>query len=137
MEQLTPPDIEAAVVEILSVPDGPWVSTKYPPDERHEVNGVIRISSTGGGRPIDLVVIAPTVLIECWHSDDDTAHRTAQWAWSRLMTSAGTVVNGVSINRVNSTLLNNNPDVNRRRMVRYQFVAEVWTRLEPITKETP
>lgn len=136
-EALAPPDVEPAVVAILTVEDGPWVGTEYPVREPEEVNGVIRVSATGGVRAVDRVVVAPTVLIECWHDDEDVSFRIAQWAWARLQVSAGTIVNGVDIKFVDSTLPNNNPDVNRKRLVRYQFIAEIWTRLEPLTKERP
>ena len=133
-ELLVPPNVEPAIVTILEEPEpfeqgGPWVATEYPTEEWQEVNGVIRVSATGGARPISRVVVAPTVLVECWHDDEDDAWRIAATAYAKLGAAAGRVVNGVSVNFVSSTLPNNNPDVNRKRMVRYQFMAEVWTRL--------
>ena len=112
---------------VLSV-DPWWVGTEY---EDH-ADGTIRVSATGGARPVDRVVVEQTVLLECWHDDEDDAWKIAQTAWARLHAAAGSTVNGVDIKHVSSTMPNNNPDVNRQRMVRYQFLASIHTRLVPL-----
>ena len=126
-ELLAPPDVEPAVVAVLSV-DPWWVGTEYEDDP----NGSIRISATGGARPVTRVVVAPTVLVECWHDDEAEAWRIAQTAYARLAAAVGSTVAGVDFKHVASTLPNNNPDVNRPRMVRYQFLTEIHTRLVPL-----
>lgn len=127
MERLRPPDIEPAVVSILTEDGGPWVSTKFPADEGSA--GVIRVSAAGGASPVDLVVVHPTVLVECWHEDETVAHDIAADAWSKLQAAAGSIIEGIPFNRVGVTLPVNNPDTSRRHLTRWQFIAEVWTRL--------
>ena len=126
-ELYAPPDIEPAVVAVLSVDDW-WVGTEYEDNPA----GSIRVSATGGARPVDRVVTAQTVLVECWHDDEAQAWRIAQTAWARLAAAAGSTVAGVDIKHISSTMPNNHPDVNRIRLVRYQFLAEVWSRLVPL-----
>lgn len=123
-ELLAPPDIEPAIVEALSG-DSWWVGTKYVDDPA----GSIRISATGGARPIDRFVTEQTVLVECWHDDAGQALRIAQVAWARLWAAAGTTVAGVDIKWVSSTMPNNNPDVNRPQMIRFQFLSSIHSRL--------
>lgn len=124
MEILAPADIEPAVVSALSV-DSWWVGTRYVDDPA----GSIRVSATGGARPVDRVVTEQNVLIECWHDDAGEALRIAQIAWGRLWAAAGTTVEGVDIKWVSSTMPNNNPDVNRPQMVRFQFLSTIHSRL--------
>ena len=126
-ELLAPPDVEPAVVELLSL-DPWWVGTEYEDDAA----GSVRVSATGGSRPVNRVVVEQTVLVECWHDDEHEAWRIAQTAWARLHAAAGSTVAGVDIKHVSSTMPNNNPDVNRPRMVRYQFLTEVHSRLTPL-----
>ena len=127
-ELLAPPDIEPAVVAILTTEGGPWVGTEY---EDH-ATGSIRISATGGPRPVDRVVTESTVLVECWHDDEAVAWAIAQRAWAELGRSAGSTVAGVDIKQVSSTMPNNNPDVNRQGLVRFQFLASISSRLVPL-----
>lgn len=124
-ELLAPPDIEPAVVAILTSEGGPWVGTEY---EDH-ATGSIRISATGGPRPVDRVVTESTVLVECWHDDEHQAWAIAARAWAQLNAAAGSTVEGVDIKWVSSTLPNNHTDVNRIRMCRYQFLASIHSRL--------
>ena len=126
-ELLAPPDVEPAVVELLSV-DPWWTGTEY---EDHAA-GSVRVSATGGSRPVDRLVVEQTVLVECWHDDEAEAYRIAQTAWARLHAASGTTVAGVDIKHVSSTMPNNNPDVNRPRMVRFQFLTSIHTRLVPL-----
>ena len=127
MEILAPADIEPAVVSVLSV-DPWWVGTRYVDDPA----GSIRVSATGGPRPVDLVVTEQQVLIECWHDDAGEAQRIARIAWGRLWAAAGTTVAGVDIKHVKSGMPNNNPDVNRPRIVRFQFLSTIHSRLTPM-----
>ena len=127
MEILAPADIEPAVVSVLSV-DSWWVGTRYVDDSA----GSIRVSATGGARPVDRVVTEQNVLIECWHDDAGEALRIAQIAWGRLWAAAGTTVAGVDIKWVSSTMPNNNPDVNRPQLVRFQFLTTIHSRLTPL-----
>ena len=124
-ELLAPPDVEPAVVAVLSV-DPWWVGTRYGEDAPA---GNIRVSATGGARPVDRVVVEQNVLVECWHDDAGEALRIAQVAWARLWAAAGTTVAGVDIKHVASTMPNNNPDVNRPGMVRFQFLTTIHSRL--------
>ena len=126
MELLAPPDIEPAVVEALTTPGGPWVGTRYGNDHPE---GNIRVSATGGARPVDRVVTEQQVLIECWHDDAGEAQRIARIAWARLWAAAGTTVAGVDVKHVSSTMPNNNPDVNRPQLVRFQFLSSIHSRL--------
>lgn len=126
-ELLAPPDVEPAVVAVLSV-DPWWVGTEY---EDYPA-GSIRVSATGGAQPVDRVVTESTVLVECWHDDEHEAWRIAQVAWARLNAAAGKTVAGVDFKWVSSTMPNNHPDVNRMRMVRYQFLTSIHSRLVPI-----
>ena len=128
MEIFAPADIEPAVVSVLSV-DPWWVGTRYGEDH---AAGNIRVSATGGARPVDRVVTEQNILIECWHDDAGDALRIAQIAWGRLWAAAGTTVEGVDIKWVSSTMPNNNPDVNRPGMVRFQFLSTIHSRLIPM-----
>lgn len=127
-ELLSPPDIEPAVVAVLSV-DAVWVGTEYEDDPR----GTIRVSATGGPRPTDRVVTEQTVLIECWHDDEDKASMIAQRAWARLNAAVGSTVAGVDFKWFSAGMPNNNPDVNRQGMIRFQFLASIHSRLVRIS----
>lgn len=132
-ELLAPPDIEPAVVAVLSAVAGaPWVGTQYPGRPEQEAAGVIQVSATGGPRPVDRVVVEQTVLVECWHDDAAVAWRIASEAYARLGAAAGSVVAGVDFKHVSCTGLNNNPDVNRKELVRFQFIASIHSRLVPL-----
>ena len=123
-ELLAPPDVEPAVVEVLT-PCAGWVGTKFV----DHAAGSIRVSATGGGSPVDVVVASPTVLVECWHEDAGDAWRIAATAHATLTAAAGQTVAGVVIRKVDATLPNNNPDLNRRALVRFQFIATVHSRM--------
>lgn len=123
-ELLAPPDIEPAIVSLLSSCAG-WVATRYVDHS----NGSIRVSTTGGAVPVDVVVAAPTVLVECWHEDEAAAWRIAALAHATLTAAAGRTVSGVVIRKVDATLPINHSDVNRTQLVRFQFVATVHSRM--------
>lgn len=127
-----PPDVEAAVVALLSREGGPLVVTRYPSEPADEVAGVVLVSATGGPRPSDRVVTAQTVLVECWHDDAAAAWAIASEAWARLADAPAAVVPGFDFKHVSSTLPNNNPDVNRPGMIRYQFLSTVHSRIVPL-----
>ena len=132
-ELLAPPDVEPAVVAVLSeVTGSPWVGTQYPGRPEQEAAGVIQVSATGGPRPVDRVVTEQTVLVECWHDDAGQAWRIAAEAYARLVAAAGSTVAGVDIKHVACTAPNNNPDVNRKELIRFQFVASIHSRLIPL-----
>lgn len=126
-----PPDIEPAVVALLSV-DPVHVGTRYPSGAGSEAAGVIRVSATGGARPTDRVVTESTVLIECWHDDANVAWEIAQRAWARLDAAPESGPHGVDFKHVSSTMPNNNPDVNRPGMVRFQFLSSIHSRTVPL-----
>lgn len=123
-----PPDIEPAVVACLKVDADVVVATRF----RDHPGGVIRVSATGGSRPSGLVAIEQTVLIECWHDDEGDAARIARRAWGRLDAAVGGTFAGVEFKHVSSTGLNNNPDVNRPALARWQFLASISTRTVPM-----
>lgn len=125
-----PPDVEPAVVACLSVDEDVWVSTRFPSDGPG--SGTIRISATGGARPSGLVAVELTVLVECWHDDAGEASRIARRAWARLDAAAGETWAGVEFKHVSSTGLNNNPDVNRPNLERFQFLTSIHTRTAPL-----
>lgn len=127
-ELLAPPDVEPAVVAVLTREGGPWVGTEYEDNPA----GTIRVSATGGPRPTGRVVSEQTVLVECWHDDEGAAWTIAQRAWAELNGSVGSVVAGVDIKHVSSTMPNNNPDVNRNSLVRFQFLTSIHSRLVPL-----
>ena len=137
-ELLAPPDVEPAVVAVLAgALSGVWVGTEYEDSDgayapSPSSAGSIRVSSTGGARPVSRVVVEQTVLVECWHDDEDKAWSLAQHAWGYLRAASGSTVAGVDIKHVSSTMPNNNPDANRLRMVRYQFMSTIHTRLVPL-----
>lgn len=132
-ELLAPPDVEPAVVAVLGdVSGSPWVGTQYPGRPGQEAAGVIRVSATGGPRPVDRVVTEQTVLVECWHDDSNVAWRIAAEAYARLRAATGSTVAGVDIKHVSCTGLNNNPDVNRKELIRFQFMASIHSRLVPL-----
>lgn len=54
----------------------------------------------GGGPRHDIVTDNPTVLVEAWAEDDETAHDLAQLARALLFATAGSVVQGVTVYRV-------------------------------------
>ena len=83
-------------------------------------------------RPSDVVKAEPTVLVECWGTDESIAWALAARSHARLRAAAGSVVRGLPVYRVEATLPNNNPDVNRPALTRYQFVATVHTRAVPM-----
>lgn len=126
-----PPDIEPAVVALLSV-DPVHVGTRYPSDSTSEAAGVIRVSATGGARPVDRVVTESTVLVECWHDDANVAWAIAQRAWARLDAAPEADTPGFDFKHVSSTMPNNNPDVNRPGMVRFQFLSSIHSRTVPL-----
>lgn len=126
-ELLAPPDIEPAAVAVLGV-DLDQVGTEY----EDSTEGSIRVSATGGSRPVSRVVVEQTVLVECWHDDEAVAWLIASRAWARLNAAAGSIVAGVDFKHVSSTMPNNNPDANRLRMIRYQFLSTIHTRLVPL-----
>ena len=130
-ELLAPPDVERALVALLSVDDW-WVGTRYPAQPEQEAAGVIRVSATGGPRPVDRVVTEQTVLVECWHSNAVEAVRIARTAYARLWAAAGSTVGGMDIKHVASTAPVHNPDTGRPQMVRYQFFASIHSRLIPL-----
>lgn len=121
-----PPDLEPAVVACLSQDDDVWVATRFPSDGPGV--GTIRVSATGGARPVDRVAVEMTVLVECWHDDAGEASRIARRAWARLDAAAGETWAGVEFKHVSSTGLNNNPDVNRPALARFQFLTAISTR---------
>lgn len=113
---------------VLTREGGPWVGTEYEDNPA----GTIRVSATGGPRPASRVVSEQTVLVECWHDDEGVAWTIAQRAWAELNRSVGSVVAGVDIKHVTSTMPNNNPDVNRNSLVRFQFLTSIHSRLVPL-----
>lgn len=123
-----PPDIEPAVVACLSVDADVWVGTRYPASD----GSVIKVSATGGSRPDGRVAVEQTVLVECWHDDEGMAAFIARRAWGRLDAAAGETFAGVEFKHVSSTGLNNNPDVNRPALSRFQFLTSIHTRLVPL-----
>lgn len=125
-----PPDIEPAVVACLSVDADVWVGTRYPSSD--PAGGVVRVSATGGSRPKGLVAVEQTVLVECWHDDEGGAARIASRALARLDAASGETFAGVEFKHVSSTPLNNNPDVNRPALSRFQFLTSISTRLVPL-----
>lgn len=125
-----PPDVEPGVVACLSQDADVWVGTRFPSDGPGA--GTIRVSATGGPRPEGLVAVALTVLVECWHDDAGEASRIARRAWARLDAAAGEMWGGVEFKHVSSTGLNNNPDVNRPRLERFQFLTTIHSRLIPL-----
>lgn len=123
-----PPDVEPAVVACLTTDDGLQVGTRYADNPA----GSIRVSATGGGRPEGRVAVEMTVLVECWHDDDGEAARIARRAWGRLVAASGQEWAGVEFKDVTCTGLNNNPDVNRPALSRFQFITSIHTRLVPL-----
>lgn len=121
-----PPDVEPAVVACLSQDSDVWVATRFPADGPGA--GTIQVSATGGSGPEGRVAVELTVLVECWHDDAGEAARIARRAWARLDAAAGETWAGVEFKHVSSTGLNNNPDVNRPLLERFQFMTTIYTR---------
>lgn len=127
-ELYAPPDLEPAVVACLSVDEDVWVATRFVDN----TGGTVRVSVTGGARPDGRVALEQTVLVECWHDDEGMAALIARRAWARLNEAAGQSWAGVEFKHVASTMPNNNPDVNRLALSRFQFLTSIHTRLVPL-----
>ena len=129
MDLYGPPDIEPAVVALLSR-EGVWASTRYPSSPEDERGGVIRVSATGGSL-VDRVVTVQRVLVECWHDDATVAWELASWAQA-VLTDAPFMDTEFDFKHVSADMPNNNPDVNRPGMVRYQFLSSIHSRTVPL-----
>lgn len=125
---LAPPDVEVAVVAILTgALPGAHVGTRYPADDALKV---VRVSATGGdvsGR----VHATARVLVECWADDEGDAFRLAAKAHAHLSGAQGRF-GDVTVYRVEPLLPVNNPDVNRLARFRFQFLSTVYARMEAL-----
>ncbi|QFQ29710.2 hypothetical protein EEW87_004250 [Janibacter melonis] len=130
-ELLAPPDVEVGVVGVLrdALPDA-RVGTRYP-SSSPEPPLVVRVSAVGGQAPRHLVLVEPRVLVECWADDEGDAFGLAGRAHAHLSETQGQL-HGMTFRKVLAQLPVNHPDVGRPGRFRFQFVATVYSRMEPL-----
>lgn len=116
---LAPPDIEAAVVELLSARMDAATKIPNPRPPKH-----VRVTSAGGtGR--NLIQDEPRLLIESWAAADAEAFDQSRLAHGLLWAAQHSfLAPGVWVSGVNLTVPANFPDPDTR-MPRYQFVAQL------------
>lgn len=128
MDLVAPPNVEVALVSALSEVLAAHVCTRYPTND--EGLPVVRVSAVGG--EVNRLVLARSrVLVECWSDDESDAWYLAARAHAYLCELAGTVA-GVTVYRVEADLPVNFPDTGRLSRFRFQFVAQIFARMETV-----
>ena len=125
-EYQAPPDIETGLVTYLRA-HGVDASTVVPTVRRP---GMVRLIRTGGSIP-NAAQDAPRLLVQCWDSDPDRAHRLARRVWVRLMCveDAG----GVEVHHRDFDPPIEYPDPNAVELARFQFTGSMRTAMEPFS----
>lgn len=119
MTMLAPPDIEAAVVQLLSPRMDAASKIPNPRPAKH-----VRISSAGG-TDRNLVQADPRVLIESWAPTDLEAIDQARLAYGLLSGAQHSFIGaGVWVSEIDLTVPVNFPDPDTDSP-RYQFVAQL------------
>ena len=112
---MRPADVEAALLAVLTAPAATRVPKVMPA-------AFTRVSRIGGSR-INLVESRPSLLVECWATDDLTAQSRAFAAWQAIdgaqhSTQAGVWLGGIDLSEPVPY-----PDPNSLTHHRYQFTA--------------
>ena len=112
------PNLEAALVKYLRDEIGVQVGTRVPATRPASF---IRLTRTGGA-PLDRAQSRPTVLIECWGSDETAAWSLASKAWPLLAGHRdGIRMGAVEVTTASLTDPVNYPD-SATGTPRYQFI---------------
>ncbi|WP_067428530.1 hypothetical protein [Nocardioides jensenii] len=122
-----PPDIEAAVVTLLS--SHMTVATKVP-NPRPAAH--TRVTAAGGNER-NLIQSDARVIVECWGADDTAALGLARLAYAVLWGGQDSfIAPGVWVSQIQLTNPVNLPDPDTRSP-RYQFVAQLTASLTEVS----